>query len=132
MSSTYLTATEIDALLKDAQEGTNSVAKVVPRGDKNHWLMLVLQADTVNPPEMHAHEADIYVAVDGNAQLTLDGRLEGADEISPGQSKGGRIVDGRTLTLGAGDVVHIPAGTPHQLMTQDTTYKQFVVKIDLG
>jgi len=130
--STHLTAAEIDTLLKDAREGTNSIANVIPRGDKNHWLMLVLQADTVNPPEMHAHEVDIYIAVEGAAQLTLDGELEGAEEVSPGQFKGGRIVGGRTVALAAGDVVHIPAQVPHQLTTRGTTYKQFVVKMDVS
>lgn len=130
MPSTHLIAAEIDQFLQDAREGTNSIAKVIPRGDGDHWLMLVLQQDTVNPPEMHASEVDIYIALEGAATLTLDGELEGAEEISPGQFKGGRIVGGRTVTLGAGDVVHIPALTPHQLMTKGTTYKQFVVKVD--
>jgi len=62
----------------------------------------------------------------------LDGELEGAEEVSPGQFKGGWIVGGRTVALAPGDVVHIPAQVPHQLTTEGTTYKQFVVKMDVS
>ena len=132
MPAAHITAAEIDTMLRTARKGANSAADVISRGDGAHWLMLVLQQNTANPPEMHAHEVDIYIPIEGTAQLTLDGEISGATEKSPGQFIGGKIVGGRTITLSPGDVVHLPAMTPHQLVTGDAPYKQFVVKIDLG
>ena len=132
MSSTRISAADISRMLERGRAGSGSAAEVIPRGDNDHWLVLIAQQDTANPPEMHAQETDIYIAVEGTAELTIDGEIQGAREKSPGQFVGGEIVGGRTITLSAGDVVHIPAMTPHQLSTVGSAYKQFVVKIDVG
>ena len=129
MPTTHLTSEEICARLKEAAERNTAAVAVIPREDRNYWLMLVQQRDTTGKPEMHACEADIYIPVEGNAQLTLDGELAAAQETSPGQFIGSRIVGGRTIALRAGDVVHIPPGVPHQLKTGPTRFKQFVVKV---
>ena len=129
MSSTHLTSEDIERMLADARNGGPAVVPVLPREDRDHWVMLVEMSETTPPPEMHADETDIYFALEGAAQLTLDGELKDPEEKSPGQFIGSEIVGGRTLTIRAGDVVHIPAGVPHQVVTGQTPYKQFVVKI---
>jgi quercetin dioxygenase-like cupin family protein len=50
--------------------------------------------------------------------------------VGPGEIRGDRIEGGRRQELRAGDVAHVPAGVPHQmLMTGDRTFTSFVVKI---
>ena len=129
MPSTHLTSEETERLLADAKTNGQAGAAVVPRENRDHWLMLVEIADATPPPEMHAAETDIYIALQGSAQLTVDGQLKDPREKSPGQFIGSEILGGRTLTIRPGDVVYIPAGVPHQVDTQGTRYKQFVVKI---
>jgi len=46
------------------------------------------------------------------------------------ETHGSGIRDGVTQVIAAGDVVTIPAGTPHQLMVAPgTTYSSIVVKV---
>ena len=59
--------------------------------------------------EVHARETDIFYVTDGEATLVL----------------GGTVVGGKTQQLKKGDVITIPAGTPHwfkELVTPTISY----------
>ena len=67
----------------------------------------------------------------GEADLLLGGEAVGAKTTAPNELRGGEIKGGETVHLRPGDVIHIPAGIPHQLLMpkgHDFTY--FVVKVD--
>ncbi|MFH0964146.1 MAG: hypothetical protein V2A58_09050 [Planctomycetota bacterium] len=129
MASVHVPAATLEEMLRNARKGNAAAAQVIPREKENHWLLLVEQSETVNTPEMHAAEIDVYIAVAGTAELTLDGALADPKEKSPGQFVGSRITGGRTIKVAPGDVVYIPAGVPHQLKTTKTPYRQFVFKL---
>jgi quercetin dioxygenase-like cupin family protein len=63
--------------------------------------------------EVHEHEADLFYVVDGRATQVLGGRVIDGKPTGPGQIRGPRTEDGQTYQLGAGDVMWVPAGTPH-------------------
>ncbi len=49
----------------------------------------------------------------------------------PGETLGASVKGGSRQTLNAGDVVHIPAGMPHQMILDDgATVTYFVVKVE--
>jgi mannose-6-phosphate isomerase-like protein (cupin superfamily) len=80
--------------------------------------------------EVHKQYADIFYIVRGKATLMTEGTLEGSKEESPGELRGTKVDGGKTTLLGPGDVVHIPAGTPHQLMVgKGDELLYFVVKV---
>jgi mannose-6-phosphate isomerase-like protein (cupin superfamily) len=66
--------------------------------------------------EAHAHYDDIFVVTQGSATLITGGAIENAQIDSDGETKGKDIRNGRSQTIGKDDIVHIPAGTPHQLI----------------
>ena len=65
-------------------------------------------------PEVHERWTDLAYVQAGRATLVSGGRVEGGSEESPGEHRGGTIVDGTERVLGPGDLIVIPAGMPHQ------------------
>ena len=80
--------------------------------------------------EAHAHYVDVFFVTQGKATLITGGSLIDAKTGNDGESKGSGISGGTTQIISKGDVVNIPAGTPHQLkIAQGTTYSSIVIKI---
>ncbi len=63
--------------------------------------------------ELHDTQTDVYYVADGEAILVTGGVLIGDKVVSAGQHQGTGIQGGDVHHLAKGDVVVIPAGTPH-------------------
>jgi mannose-6-phosphate isomerase-like protein (cupin superfamily) len=63
--------------------------------------------------EMHAMTNHVFIIVDGEAEFVTGGTMIEPKEISPGQTRGKGITGGVTHHLSKGDVIAIPANTPH-------------------
>jgi mannose-6-phosphate isomerase-like protein (cupin superfamily) len=63
--------------------------------------------------EMHAKTNHIFVIVDGEATFVTGGKLTNAKESAANQVRGDGIVGGEEHHLSKGDVITIPANTPH-------------------
>lgn len=80
--------------------------------------------------EVHAHEDDVFVVMEGKATLVTGGTVVQAKADGKGETKGSSIQDGNSQTIVKGDIVHIPAGTPHQLMiAPGDAFGAIVVKV---
>src|SRR5579864_6864805 len=96
----------------------------------NHGLS-VSHRDKNGIPELHEKQTDIFVIQSGEAALVVGGEVVGRKVSGPGEVRGTSIKDGVRKHVSAGDVVHIPAGVPHQFFLEpgkQITY--FVVKVD--
>jgi mannose-6-phosphate isomerase-like protein (cupin superfamily) len=81
--------------------------------------------------ELHEHFADTFFVLEGRATLVTGGTIVAAQTIGPGEIRGSMVADGDRQQLRAGDVAHIAAGTPHQIvLTGDATFAAMVIKID--
>ena len=120
-------ATTADALkTKAAASGSASITLAQY---PNHRTMLSYR-NKDGGGELHVKEADIFYVVRGKAMLVTEGTLEGSHEESPGELRGTKVAGGTTTALREGDVVHIPAGTTHQLLVAPgDEFLYFVVKI---
>jgi mannose-6-phosphate isomerase-like protein (cupin superfamily) len=81
--------------------------------------------------EVHDVQADFFVVQTGNATLVLGGEVVDGKTTAPGEIRAPSIKGGQRHSIAAGDVVHIPAKVPHQLLVapgKEFTY--FVIKID--
>jgi mannose-6-phosphate isomerase-like protein (cupin superfamily) len=65
--------------------------------------------------EIHKKWTDVFVIQSGEATLVVGGGIPDMKENRPGEFGGKAIEGGVEKTLGPGDIVVIPAGTPHQL-----------------
>jgi mannose-6-phosphate isomerase-like protein (cupin superfamily) len=80
--------------------------------------------------EIHAHFDDVMVVTEGTATLITGGTVIDPHTGSDGETRGSGILNGVAQTISVGDVVHIPAGTPHQLIVAPgTTYSYLVIKV---
>ncbi|MGB9148259.1 MAG: hypothetical protein WCC14_20720 [Acidobacteriaceae bacterium] len=95
----------------------------------SHKLMLSVRS-TTGGAEVHAHFDDIMVVMVGSATLITGGQLVDPTTNADGESKGTGIRYGVKQTVAPGDIIHIPAGTPHQLIIpKGTVFRAFVVKV---
>jgi mannose-6-phosphate isomerase-like protein (cupin superfamily) len=95
----------------------------------NHYTMVAYRAAT-GSSEIHEHEADIFFIEEGTALLITGGSMIGGHLQKAGELRGTSIEGGVKQTLKTGDIVHIPAGVPHQiLVTPGKPITYFVVKV---
>lgn len=80
--------------------------------------------------EVHAHWSDVLIVEQGSAMLMTGGRVIDGRTSADGETRGVRIEGGRRQTIGAGDIVTIPAGTPQQiLLSPGTICSAFVIEV---
>ncbi|MGH9524559.1 MAG: hypothetical protein ACRD3E_18720 [Terriglobales bacterium] len=80
--------------------------------------------------EVHQHFDDVMVVEGGSATLVTGGSLVDPKTEPNGEMKGKSIEGGTRQVLSTGDIIHIPAGTPHQLLLdRGTDFRAFVVKV---
>jgi mannose-6-phosphate isomerase-like protein (cupin superfamily) len=79
--------------------------------------------------ELHALDTDLVFGVDGAGTFISGGSIAEPRALGPNESTGVSIRDGRPQRLGPGDVLVVPAGTPHWLQSIDGTLDFFAVKV---
>jgi mannose-6-phosphate isomerase-like protein (cupin superfamily) len=95
----------------------------------NHYTMLAYREST-GSSEIHEHEADIFFIAEGDSSILLGGKMVGGHTQKPGEIRGSSIEGGEKRPLKTGDIIHIPAGLPHQiLVTPGKPITYFVVKV---
>ncbi len=95
----------------------------------NHYLMLAYREET-GSSELHQSEADIFIVESGSATIVTGGKLLSGHTVKTGEIRGSGIEGGERHALAAGDIIHIPAGTPHQLLIEKSKpFSYFVVKV---
>jgi mannose-6-phosphate isomerase-like protein (cupin superfamily) len=95
----------------------------------NHYTMLAYREAT-GSAELHEHETDILMVAEGGASIIIGGKLIDQHTEKPGEIRAKSIAGGEKHAFGAGAVVHIPAGVPHQVVLgKGETVSYFVVKV---
>jgi mannose-6-phosphate isomerase-like protein (cupin superfamily) len=128
MSFKLLTAGELRKLAAE-----HEVSKLFRSDSGRFWTNLVTKDHAPNlVAEMHDNEADIYVVVEGEADLYLGGALVEPSSPQVGQHIGANL-DGATCRhLAHGDVVIIPEGVPHMLDVRNSRFVYLVIKEDVA
>ena len=95
-------------------------------------LAMVAHREGDGEAELHEGQVDVFVVQGGEATLVVGGEVEGGKTTAPGEVRGPSIKGGARQALAVGDIVHIPAKTPHQLLVapgKEFTY--FIIKVDI-
>lgn len=93
----------------------------------NHYTMLAHREGT-GSAELHEKDADFFIVESGAATLVVGGELVGAKTTAPNEVRGTSIKGGTRHKLSPGDIVHIAAKTPHQLLI-GKSFTYFVIKV---
>jgi mannose-6-phosphate isomerase-like protein (cupin superfamily) len=84
----------------------------------NHSLMVAhRQAD--GEAELHETQSDIFIVQSGAGTLVVGGKVVNGKTTAPGEVRGTSIEGGEKRALAPGDVAHIPAKMPHQVLVQN-------------
>lgn len=114
-----------------AAQGDGSASETLEKYP-HHYTMLAFRRHS-GGGELHQNFADIFYILDGHAAVITGGHLVEEKTSGPGEIRGKGVEGGSRQEVKAGDVVHIPAGMPHQMVLADgdsVTY--FVVKVEEG
>ncbi|MDQ2666816.1 MAG: hypothetical protein M3Z05_12485 [Gemmatimonadota bacterium] len=87
----------------------------VALGGGSGYTYSLTRRETTGGIEVHMAWNDVFVVQSGSGTLMTGGVLAGAKEGSPGELRDGVLTGGALAMLKPGDVVIIPAGTPHQM-----------------
>jgi quercetin dioxygenase-like cupin family protein len=79
--------------------------------------------------EIHAHDTDILLVMEGTATFVTGGQAEGAKPSGEGEMRGEKITGGTRHELQKGDVVVVPNGVPHWFTAVSNPFLYFVVKV---
>lgn len=120
--------TKAAGALKAKAAATGSASDTLATYANHHTMLAYRTRD--GGAEVHARYADVFYIVRGRATLLTEGTVEASHEESPGEIRGSAVTGGKATALNAGDVVHIRAGTPHQLLiAKGEELLYFVVKV---
>jgi mannose-6-phosphate isomerase-like protein (cupin superfamily) len=80
--------------------------------------------------ELHETQADVFFVQSGSATLVYGGTVVDGKTTQPHEIRGPSIAGGMEKKLSAGDVVTIPAKTPHLLkIDPGNEFTYFFVKV---
>jgi len=99
-------------------------------GDFPNDLFLFAHREADGSPEWHETQVDVFVVQSGTATLVVGGTMVGAQDTEPHEKRNGTIQGGVKRKISAGDIIRIPAKTPHQvLLDGGHEFTYFVVKV---
>jgi len=115
-------------LRKLAKNGDGSASETLQEFPRHCAMLLFRSRD--GGAEVHDNFADLFYVLDGRAALMTGGAVVGAKLIAAGETRGDKVEGGARQELRAGDVAHVPAGVPHQmLVASEQTVTCLVMKI---
>lgn len=116
------------ALLNQAREGSGSAGVVLARY-RGHYTMLTARTKS-GGGELHKHFADFLFVVAGEGTELTGGTMLAPKQLADGEVRGDGLEGATAHILRAGDVIHIPAGIPHQsIEAPGQTITIFVIKV---
>jgi len=80
---------------------------------EDEGLIVIANRAVQRGAEMHAKTNHVFIIVDGEAEFITGGKIIDPKETAPGQIRGKGIEGGVSHRLSKGDVITIPANTPH-------------------
>jgi mannose-6-phosphate isomerase-like protein (cupin superfamily) len=118
-------AAYLHKLAKHGDGSASETLKEYPR----HCAMLSFRSRD-GEAEVHENFADVFYVLEGRTTLVTGGAVAGAQLIKPGETRGTSIEGGARQELRAGDVAHVPAGLPHQMLVAgEQTVTCLVLKV---
>jgi uncharacterized RmlC-like cupin family protein len=121
-------ASEIQARAKAAKLDENKAGLDRAATWGNHGLLIV-RREGDGAAETHETQVDVITVVSGEGTLVVGGTMVDGKTTAPNEIRGKSINGGVRKAMAQGDVFHIPAKIPHQMLVPKQLIIQ-VVKVD--
>jgi mannose-6-phosphate isomerase-like protein (cupin superfamily) len=114
--------------------GHDKVTEVMSTGGpivRDPGLVVLAQRRQAGEVEYHDHTNHVFVMVEGEATLVVGGTMLNARRTAPDQMRAPSLEGGTTYHMTKGDVITIPAKTPHWFKEVPTkTVAYYAVNIE--
>lgn len=121
-------AVQGDPLLAKARAG-DGTAGITLENYKGHYTMLTARTKS-GGGELHQHFADFLFVTAGDGTELTGGTMLNPRDLPDGEVRGTGLEGATPHPLHKGDVIHIPAGTPHQAIeAPGQTITIYVIKV---
>ena len=114
--------------------GHDKVTEVMSKGGpivSDPGLVVLAQRREAGVVEFHDHTNHVFVMVEGEATLVVGGTMVDAKRTAADQMRAPSLEGGTTYHLSKGDVITIPAKTPHWFKEVPTkTVAYYAVNIE--
>jgi mannose-6-phosphate isomerase-like protein (cupin superfamily) len=128
----YWSAADLKGLAKTLAPRVNPQKVALETlGAFGHDRALAVHREGSGEAELHETEADVIVVVSGAGTLVIGGTMPGSKTTSPGEVRAPSVEGGDRQKLAPGDILHIPAKIPHQVVLEPgakITYFTFKAK----
>jgi mannose-6-phosphate isomerase-like protein (cupin superfamily) len=88
---------------------------------------LLVRREADGAPEWHETQVDVIFVQSGSATLVVGGTLVNAETVAPHEKRNGTIEGGFRQKVSAGDLIRIPAKTPHQFLLDGAKEFTYIV-----
>jgi glc operon protein GlcG len=123
-----------DAVQQVAHLGREQVEAAFARGetllDGSGFRVDASRRDAPGEAELHTRHTDVYYVLAGSAELVIGGEVVASRAGGSGELRGSALRGGSTKGLVGGEVVVVPAGTPHWFKSVSSPLTYYVVKIE--
>jgi mannose-6-phosphate isomerase-like protein (cupin superfamily) len=114
-----------------AAEVTAAFARgaVLVDGSGRNYMVHASRRDGAGQAEVHTRDTDVIYVLEGSATFVTGGAMVDGRSIAPDEVRGASVRDGDTRQVAKGDVVVVPAGTPHWFKEVSGPLLYYVVKV---
>jgi mannose-6-phosphate isomerase-like protein (cupin superfamily) len=121
---------ELDALVAKLRSGElKGPQTIFERPDGPYRVYTSFIDRRKGAADIHEVDDELYIVLSGSARSTLGGEITDKKLTAPHEYRGTSIAGGTTRTVGVGDIISAPRGTPHQFDATDGHVLYVVVKI---
>ncbi len=104
-------------------------AQGVPLIETNGYKIHASRREAAGVAEVHLKDADLIYMLEGSATFVTGGTVVDGKTTVQDEIRGPSIKDGETRTISRGDVIVVPAGTPHWFKDVKGPVLYYVVKV---
>ena len=126
--ATYLSEAELDAALKKAAQ-TAPDMHTAPVKNADHYRINIVRRTRPQGAIAHPDGTEVHHIIEGAATFVTGGAIVRPSAVGRGGSA--TIEGGQSRRVAKGDVVLIPAGTPHWYKDLEGTITYLEVRFDL-
>jgi len=142
-SATYVTASDIDAALKQMPPGSTTYDKPLKTVDVGPYKVTIVILRRISKPGsedsglVHSRVTEVYEILSGSGTLETGGTLVKGQPVdlnseAAGPSVRGAIEGGDSRRVGPGDVIVIPPGMPHRFSKLEGTITYLVNRVEVA
>ncbi len=119
----------VNYFMKDQVAASFAKGAVLLDGTGRNYMVHTSRRETPGQAEIHTKDTDIIYVMEGSATFVTGGTALDPKTVAPDEIRGSAIQGGETRKISKGDVITVPAGTPHWFKEVKGPINYYTVKV---